>query len=51
MTEPIIRTVDLHKDFGSIHVLRGISAEEAAAFLCENFTEERFAMSVVRPLE
>ena len=32
-------------------VLRGISAEEAAAFLCENFTEERFAMSVVRPLE
>ena len=27
MTEPIIRTVDLHKDFGDIRVLRGISVD------------------------
>ena len=27
MTEPIIRTLDLHKDFGDIRVLRGISVD------------------------
>ena len=33
MTEPIIRTVDLCKDFGEIRVLRGISVDWTALWL------------------